>query len=62
MADDKTRPGGKRLQRVISWIERPMGKWDKDPFFPDGGDGRIEEDQTVWLHPYWLGRYHRIIE
>jgi hypothetical protein len=56
------RTGEKRLAHPLSWVERPMHKWDKDPYLLDGGSGRGEIDQTLWLLPYWLGRYHRLIE
>ncbi|HEU4752090.1 MAG TPA: transcriptional regulator, partial [Armatimonadota bacterium] len=52
----------RQLLRPLPWTERPMHKWNGNPFLPDGGDGMQEEDQTVWLLPYWLGRYHRIID
>ena len=43
--------------------ERPMMKWNGNPFRLDGGDGgRTEEDGAFFLLPYWLGRYHGIIE
>jgi hypothetical protein len=43
--------------------ERPVGKWNSNPFRLDGGgDGRHEEDATHYLLPYWLGRHHGLIE
>lgn len=43
--------------------ERPMGRWNSNPYRLDGGgDGRSEEDATHFLLPYWLGRYHGLIE
>jgi len=39
--------------------ERPMMKWNGNPYRLDGGDGgRTEEDGTFFLLPYWMGRYH----
>jgi hypothetical protein len=43
--------------------ERPVGKWNSNPYRLDGGgDGCHEEDATHYLLPYWLGRYHGLIE
>jgi hypothetical protein len=41
--------------------ERPVMKWNSNPFVVDGGrDGRGEDDGAFFLLPYWLGRYHLI--
>ncbi len=43
--------------------ERPIGKWNSNPFRLDGGgDGMSEDDGAYYLLPYWLGRYHGLIE
>ncbi len=43
--------------------ERPVMKWNGNPFIVDGGDGALSEDDgAFFLLPYWMGRYHRIIE
>ncbi len=43
--------------------ERPVMKWNGDPFVVDGGnDGATEDDGAFFLLPYWLGRYHGLIE
>jgi hypothetical protein len=42
--------------------ERVIHKWDKSPFELDGGDDQTEGDPTTWLLPYWMGRFHRLIE
>lgn len=43
--------------------ERPIGKWNSNPYRLDGGgDGCYEEDATHYLLPYWMGRYHGLIE
>jgi hypothetical protein len=42
--------------------ERPIAKWNSNPFaFDGGGDGRGEDDGAYYLLPYWMGRYFRII-
>jgi hypothetical protein len=39
--------------------ERPVMKWNGNPFRLDGGGGgRGEDDGAFFLLPYWLGRYH----
>ncbi len=46
----------------LPWRERPLHKWNGNPYALDGGDGCHEMCATFWLLPYWLGRYHGIIE
>ena len=38
--------------------ERPVMKWNANPFDVDGGaGGRAEDDGAAFLLPYWMGRY-----
>jgi hypothetical protein len=38
--------------------ERPVMKWNGNPFRVDGGNGgRGEDDGAFFLLPYWMGRY-----
>jgi len=38
--------------------ERPVSKWNANPFRIDGGNGgRSEDDGAFYLLPYWMGRY-----
>jgi len=42
--------------------ERPVMKWNSNPFVVDGGrGGRGEDDGAFFLLPYWLGRYHEYV-
>jgi hypothetical protein len=42
--------------------ERPVMKWNSNPFDIDGGsDGRGEDDGAAFLLPYWMGRYHGML-
>jgi len=42
--------------------ERPVMKWNSNPFVVDGGDGgHSEDDGAAFLLPYWMGRYHKFI-
>ena len=42
--------------------ERPVMKWNSNPFDIDGGsDGRGEDDGAAFLLPYWMGRYQGLL-
>lgn len=42
--------------------ERPVMKWNSNPFAVDGGaGGRREDDGAAFLLPYWMGRHHQFI-
>ncbi len=49
-------------REAVTWIppdERPVMKWNGNPFVVNGGnDGRSEDDGAFFLLPYWMGRYH----
>jgi hypothetical protein len=48
---------------VLPYDELPMSKWNGNPFNLDGGNGgRSEDDGAYFLLPYWMGRYHKLIE
>jgi hypothetical protein len=48
---------------VLPVSERSVMKWNSDPYSLDGGgDGRGRDDGTFILLPYWMGRYHRLID
>lgn len=52
-----------RAQIVLPVSERPVMKWNGDPYSVDGGnDGHGRDDGAAILLPYWMGRYHRLIE
>lgn len=52
-----------RSQTVLPASERAVMRWNGDPYTLDGGsDGRERDDGAAILLPYWLGRYHRLIE
>lgn len=54
--------GIRQLAKPLPWTERTIHKWDKNPYTLDDGSDLGEGDQTTWLLPYWMGRYHRLIE
>jgi hypothetical protein len=38
-------------------------RWNGDPYELDGGNGgRVRDDGTFILLPYWMGRYHRFLQ
>ena len=52
-----------QLTEVLAPDERPVSKWNGNPYHPDGGgDGFGEDDGAFFLLPYWMGRHHGWIE
>ena len=50
-------------QKVLPPDERPMSKHNNNAFRLDGGDdGRQEYSGDIFLLPYWMGRYLKIIQ
>jgi hypothetical protein len=48
---------------VLPVSERPVMRWNGDPYLLDGGsEGRYRDDGAAILLPYWMGRYHRLID
>jgi hypothetical protein len=44
---------------VLPADERPVMKWNGNPYMLDGGNGgRSEDDGAFFLLPYWMARYH----
>lgn len=57
-----TRFNRAQLLNILPGDERNWGKWNGNPYYPDGGgDGRYEDDGGSWLLGYWMGRYHGFI-
>jgi hypothetical protein len=55
-ADD--RHGSRQLTEALAPDERPVEKWNSNPYRPDGGaGGNGEDDGAYFLLPYWMGRY-----
>jgi len=52
-----------QLLRPLPHDEKPITKYDANPFRPDAeNEGKRVEDGTMFLLPYWLGRYEGLIE
>jgi hypothetical protein len=55
--------GRKQALIVLPYDELPVMKWNGNPYRLDGGNGgRSEDDGAFFLLPYWMGRYHRLID
>jgi hypothetical protein len=57
----RSAPGTPRREanRILPAHERPIHRWNGNPFTVDGGDGgRTEECGSAWLLGYWAGRYY----
>ncbi len=47
---------------VLPYDELPIMKWNGNPYRVGGGNGgRTEDDGAYFLLPYWMGRYHRLL-
>lgn len=59
----KNRFGQPCAARVLPIDERLFLRWNADPYQLDAGDGGMTRGDGVFiLLPYWLGRYHRLLE
>src|SRR5215510_7165471 len=48
---------------VLPYDELPISKWNGNPYRLDGGNnGRSEGDGVYFLLPYWMGRFHKLID
>ena len=56
------RHGRREALTLLPPDERPVMKWNGNPFVIDGGGGgHGEDDGAAFLLPYWMGRYHKFI-
>ncbi len=54
--------GKREALNLLPPDERPVMRWNSNPFIVDGGSGGLEEDDgAAFLLPYWLGRYHNFL-
>jgi len=59
MDSARDRFGHTQARTLLPPDERPVMKWNANPFEIDGDSGgRGEDDGAAFLLPYWLGRYH----
>ena len=61
-APARDRFGRREALTLLPPDERPVMRWNANPFDLDGGDGGHEEDDgAAFLLAYWLGRYHKFL-
>ena len=61
-AKTRDRFGHREALTLLPPDERPVNKWNSNPFVVDGGaGGHGEDDGAAFLLPYWMGRYHKFI-
>lgn len=61
-AAHRDRFGRREALTLLPPDERPVMKWNGNPFVVDGGNGgRGEDDGAAFLLPYWMGRHHRFL-
>ena len=54
--------GEREALNLLPPDERPVMRWNSNPFVIDGGgDGRGEDDGAAFLLPYWMGRYQKLL-
>jgi hypothetical protein len=59
----KNRFGRPRGECVLPIDERLLLRWNADPYQVDSsGGGRSRNDGAFILLPYWMGKYHRLME
>jgi hypothetical protein len=52
-----------QTQQLLPPDERPISRWNGNPFVLDGGDGgQTELAGDEFLLPYWMGRYLKILD
>ena len=57
------RHGRRQSLIVLPYDEIGVHKWNGNPYDLDGGGGgHSEGDGAYFLLPYWMGRYHKLIE
>jgi hypothetical protein len=61
-ASTADRFGEREVLTLLPPDERPVMRWNSNPFVIDGGgEGRGEDDGAAFLLPYWLGRYQKLL-
>ena len=60
--DDAVEYGGVRqLKEPLPYDEKPVNGYDSNPFTADGGNALEAAEPTIFLLPYWLGRYFGLL-
>lgn len=62
LSPHRDRFGRPQALQVLPPDERPLTKWNANPYLLDGGHGgNREDDGAFFLLPYWMGRYHGML-
>ena len=57
------RAGQREVLQLLAPDERPIMRWNSNPFVVDGGsNGQEEDDGAAFLLPYWMGRYYKFLQ
>ena len=60
---DLTRGNGLQALQLIPYDESSFFRWNGNPFsVSKGGSGMSESDPGAWLLPFWMARYHGLIQ
>lgn len=61
-ASGPDRHGRREARTLLPPDERPVMRWNANPFVVDGGrGGRSESDGGAFLLAYWMGRHHKFL-
>jgi hypothetical protein len=61
-SEQPDRFGRREALTLLPPDERPVMRWNGNPFAVDGGSGgRREDDGAAFLLAYWLGRHHQFL-
>ena len=59
---DADRFGRRQARTLLPADERPVMRWNGNPFRIDGGgNGGSEDDGAFFLLPYWMGRQKKFL-
>ncbi|MBI5834095.1 MAG: hypothetical protein HZB16_17510 [Armatimonadetes bacterium] len=61
LAGGEDRFARRQLTTPLPWRERPLHKWNGNPYRFEGGNDLSEECGTFWLLPYWMARWHGLL-
>lgn len=53
--------GKPQIEQLLPPDERRLTRWNANPYRADGGSGTYALDPGAWLLPYWMARYHGLI-